>query len=635
MNLRRHIVLLAAVPLTALSVAVSFALRFDLTLPESQWPNLYIGMAIFVAAKLPVYYLFERQRRLWSYVGLRDLLGVLAVAVSGSALAIFVTWMLVGPSFPRSIYFIDGMVSFILTASLVFSPRLFREVISMRGSTNGHQLKAVLIYGAGNAGLILAKEIRANPRLAMKAVGFLDDDVAKAGASLAGLRVVGNGYSAAQIVRHFSRRSAPIAEIIIAMPAANKRQMREVIASCRATNLPFKTVPSLSELLEGKLLSGQIREVSVNDLLGRDPVNVSEEEIGKHVTDKVIMVTGGCGSIGSELCRQISRFAPKRLVIFDQAESEMFMLALDLRSRFPSLDLATEIGDIVNYQRVDEVMSHYGIEVLFHAAAYKHVPLMEAHILEAARNNVIGTYNIVTAAHKHNIERLLMISSDKAVNPTSIMGVTKRIGELIVASMQSDRTNGTGTYLSVRFGNVLASNGSVVQIFKRQIAAGGPVTITHPEMRRYFMSIPEAVQLVLQAYAMGKGGEVFVLDMGQPVRISDLAQNMIRLAGLVPDEDIAIEYTGLRPGEKLFEEINTMSEDMLPTYHEKIKIFHSSHTGPKSFPAWIADLDSLSRGGNPDLVKAHLLDLVPEYLGARPEVNVSNAEPRTVESVCA
>jgi FlaA1/EpsC-like NDP-sugar epimerase len=526
------------------------------------------------------------------------------------------------------------MACFILTSALVFSRRLVRELIVSR-APKADDTKAVLIYGAGDAGLTLAKEIRVNHKTGMRVVGFLDDDVTKTGACLAGLRVIATGHCAAQIVRHYSRRSSPISEIIVAMPSADQRAMREVIANCRAAQIPFKTVPSLSELLEGKLLTRQIREVSVNDLLGRDPVRVSEEAIGQHVTGKVVMVTGGCGSIGSELCRQLARFSPGRLVIFDQAESEMFMLAMELRDRFPSLDLVTEIGDIVSYSRLNDAMARNAVQAVFHAAAYKHVPLMESHILEAARNNVNGTYNVVSAACENRVERFLMISSDKAVNPTSIMGVTKRIGEIIVSAIPRAARTDCGTFLSVRFGNVLASNGSVVQIFTRQIAAGGPITVTHPEICRYFMSIPEAVQLVLQAFAMGNGGEIFVLDMGQPVRITELAQNMIRLAGFTPGKDISIEYTGLRAGEKLFEEINTDSENLQPTYHEKIQIFRSPVPAPHHIAAWITQLQRLLHAGDRDRVKAHLLELVPEYLGEKPKPQIAQIEDRQLEDACA
>ncbi len=634
MNLRKQLMPVIAIPIVALSILTSFALRFDFALPSSELPHLYDGMAIFIAVKFPVYCLFERRRRLWSYVGLQDLVGILAADITASAAACAATWFAIGPAFPKSVYLIDMMICFILTAGLVFSRRLCHE-LRFRRAPRADSTKAVLIYGAGAAGLTLAKEIHSNRKVCTRVVGFLDDDPTKTGASLAGIRILATGRSAAQIVRHYSLRSSPISEIIVAMPSANQRDMREVIANCRSAGVPFKTVPSLAELLEGKVLTGQIREVSVNDLLGREAVRVSEEAIGEHVTGKVVMVTGGCGSIGSELCRQLARFSPRCLVIFDQAESEMFMLAMELRDRFPSLELVTEIGDIVSYPRLNETMARNGVEALFHAAAYKHVPLMEAHIIEAAKNNVIGTYNVVSAAYENHVDRFLMISSDKAVNPTSIMGVTKRIGEILVSAMPLAGGPALGRFLSVRFGNVLASNGSVVQIFKRQIAAGGPVTVTHPEMRRYFMSIPEAVQLVLQAFAMGNGGEVFVLDMGQPVRISELAQNMIRLAGFIPGEDIDIQYTGLRPGEKLFEEINTDSEDMLPTYHEKIKIFRSPLAAPDDLAAWIAGLQTLMRTGNADRVKSHLLELVPEYLGAKPSGKVARIYDRQVEDVCA
>jgi len=634
-NVRRHLMLVAAAPVVALSVAMSFGLRFDFSVPESQLNNFYDGVFIFLSVKLPLYYAFERRRRLWSYVGLRDLVGLLISSITGSVFAYAATRLLVGPSFPRSVYIMDFLVCFFATAVLVFSRRLVRELMVAPAPSPTDQKKMILIYGAGDAGLTVAKEIRANPKVGGKVVGFLDDDSMKIGATLAGIRVLASGHSAAQVVRQYSRRSSPISEIIVAMPSANKHEMREVIANCRTTGIPFKTVPSLGELLEGKLLTRQIREVSVNDLLGRAPVQVSEEAIGQHITGKVIMVTGGCGSIGSELCRQVARFSPRRMVIFDQAESEMFMLAMELRERFPELDLIPEIGDIVSFSRLNEAMSRNHVDAVFHAAAYKHVPLMESHILEAARNNVIGTHNVVSAACRNRVQRLLMISSDKAVNPTSIMGVTKRVGEIIVSTACGrGRPNGRA-FVSVRFGNVLASNGSVVQIFRRQIAAGGPVTVTDPDMRRYFMSIPEAVQLVLQAFAMGSGGEIFVLDMGEPIRIMELAQNMIRLAGLTPGSDIKIEYTGLRPGEKLFEEINTCSEDMLPTYHEKIKIFSSRYPVPEDMAVWVDELRAIVKAGNAEEAKLHLLSLVPEYLGSTPALPIRHTKNQQLQNVCA
>ncbi len=615
MIIRKHLLSICSIAFAALSLVASFALRFDFALPPSESHNLYAGLWIFVTSKGLVFSISEPHRRLWSFLGILDLLRVAVACVLASALGCAATWLLIGPTFPRSVYVIDAMVFFMLMTGLLSSRRVYQEFTASRVPWSRRQ-KTVLIYGAGAAGLTLVKEMRSNQKLNIRAVGFLDDDPRKAGASLAGVPVLGTGRDAASIILRQNRRTSPISEIIIAMPSATGGNMRQVIANCRATDVPFRTVPSFAELLEGKVLARQIREVSVNDLLGRDPVRVAEDAIGEHITGKSVMVTGGCGSIGSELCRQLARFNPRRLVIFDQAESEMFMLALELRERFPLLDLVTEIGDICRYHRVHNAMSRNAVEAVFHAAAYKHVPLMEAHIVEAAENNVLGTYNVARAAHANEVGRFLMISSDKAVNPTSIMGVTKRICEVIVSAMPLIGGPHYGTFVSVRFGNVLASNGSVVTIFKRQIAAGGPVTITHPEMRRYFMSIPEAVQLVLQAYSMGKGGEIFVLDMGEPVQITDLARNMIRLAGFTPGEDIKIEHTGLRPGEKLFEELKMDAEDMLPTYHEKIKIFRSAEPARYEIAAWLEQLRMLVRAGDADEVKSHLLQLVPEYVGA-------------------
>jgi FlaA1/EpsC-like NDP-sugar epimerase len=624
MRFRKYLFVIPSISISTLSLLGSFALRFDFYLPASQVQNLYSGLAIFGATKTIVFYVVGRRRSLWNLVGVSDLLHIFIAGITGSTVAFATTLFVIGQSFPRSVYVIDAMISLMLATGLVFSRRFYCEMMLLRVPRSGPQ-KTVLIYGAGAAGLTVAKEFRANARLDTRVVGFLDDDETKTGAELAGIPILGTGRGAARIVMHYSRRGSPILEIIIAIPSATGRDMRAVIANCRSAGIPFKTVPSFAELLDGKILSRQIREVSVNDLLGRDPVRVAEDAIAKDIAGKSVMVTGGCGSIGSELCRQLARFNPRRLVIFDQAESEMFMIAMELRDRFPSLDLATEIGDIVHFQRLNDAVARHSVEAIFHAAAYKHVPLMETHIIEAAENNVMGTYNVVLAAHENKVPRLLMISSDKAVNPTSIMGVTKRIGEIIVSAMPPKNIPGQGAFVSVRFGNVLASNGSVVQIFKRQIASGGPVTVTHPEMRRYFMSIPEAVQLVLQAFSMGKGGEVFVLDMGQPVRIEELARNMIRLAGFTPDEDILIKHTGLRAGEKLFEEINTDSEDMMPTYHDKIKIFRASSPTSLSLVSWLDQLEILVSAGNTDEVKSHLLKLVPEYLGARPVSMVGRA----------
>jgi FlaA1/EpsC-like NDP-sugar epimerase len=611
-NFPKFLRLLPLIAVAGASLTAAFLLRFEFAVSGLERRLLQTGLLVFVPAKAAAFYLFRLHQISWRLAGVFDLMRIACANLCASAAAAAMASFYIGPSFPRSIYIIDGALCFLATAAFPFSIRLYRELPLRSGRASGGQ-KSVLIYGAGAAGLTLVKEIRANPGLGMKIAGFLDDDLKKRNGAVAGIPIVGTGRDAARLVAQSKRRCRPIAEIIVAMPSATGREMRSAIANCRSAGVPFKTVPSLGELLNGKFLSRQLRDVSVNDLLGRAPIRIEESRVRQTVEGRVVLVTGGCGSIGSELCRQLARFDPAKLVIFDQAESEMFMLALELRSRYRNLNLVTEIGDVRRAVRVREVLAEHPADILFHAAAYKHVPLMEENALEAVENNVLGTYHLAVAAHRQGVRKFVMISTDKAVNPTSVMGATKRAAELIVSAMPLDGRSGATTFVSVRFGNVLASAGSVVQVFQRQIAAGGPVTVTHPEMRRYFMSIPEAVQLVLQASTMGKGSEVFVLDMGEPVSILELARNMIRLAGLNPEEDIDIRFTGPRPGEKLFEELKLQGEDILPTYHEKIKIFRSHGPGTQYLAHWLDMLRVLVGERDSEGVRAHLNALVPEY----------------------
>lgn len=604
----------------------AFLLRFEFAVPASVQQLFGVGLLLFVAVKLPAFWAGRLQIGDWRTASLFDIHRIALTNLIASGLATVLTAIVVGPEFPRSIYILDAILCFITTAGMVFSVRLYREVL-LPQTRNNSEGKRILIYGAGVGGFMLGREILSNPRLKTTVVGFLDDDPAKQNCSLLGTLVLGTGADAQRTVARFERYRNPISEIIIAMPSASGRQMESVIAHCREAGVPFKTLPSMAELLDGKM-TRQIREVSANDLLGRQPVHIDEFKITAAIAGESVLVTGGCGTIGSELCRQLSNFGPEKLVIFDQAESEMFMLAMELRDRHPQLNLITEIGDIYRASRVNQVMAQHGITVVFHAAAYKHVPLMEDHITEAVENNVVGTYNVARAAHRNRVKNFVLISSDKAVNPTSIMGLTKRIAELIVSAMPLDGTQRSGAFLSVRFGNVLGSSGSVIPIFKRQIAAGGPVTITHPDMQRYFMSISEAVQLVLQASTMGEGSEVFVLDMGEPVPILTLARNMIHLAGLVPGQDIDIAFTGLRPGEKLFEEVRLDGEDILPTYHEKIRRFRGRGPGPEALMVWMDNLRVALATGNVQALKLHLARLVPEYQGQLPGRETVLAEDR-------
>lgn len=609
----------------AASYLGAFLLRFDFWIPESQAHLFRIGLVIFLAVKAAMFLGFRLHSYRWRFTGLFDLYRILMANVAASVAAFMATRMAVGEEFPRSVYVLDGVLCFLAVAGLQLSVRYYWEIMRPHIS-HPHASKTVLIYGAGVAGATLAKEVRCSSRLDWSVAGFLDDDPSKLGMTLSGFQVIGNGRDAARLAARFEHHGHPLSEILIAMPSATGRQMREAISNCRAAHVPFKTLPGLSELLSGKI-SRQIREVSPNDLLGRDPVQIDQSRIGQALTGKSVMVTGGCGSIGSELCRQVARFSPSKLVIFDQAESEMFMLAMELRSRNPGLNLVTEIGDIVCADRISQTMARHGTQVVFHAAAYKHVPLMEENVWEAARNNVIGTYNVAQSACRQGVESFVLISTDKAVNPTSIMGLTKRIAELIVSAMPLDGSQPKGPFVAVRFGNVLGSSGSVVPIFRRQIAAGGPITITHPEMRRFFMSISEAVQLVLQAGAMAEESEVFVLDMGEQVPIMDLARNMIRLVGLVPDQDIEIRVTGLRPGEKLFEELQFSGEDVLPTGHAKVKRLRSSGARVEHLDEWLDTLETLLRVHDSDGIRLHLASLVPEYRGALPVRRLPRSAP--------
>lgn len=597
--------------LAAVSVALAFLLRFEYTIPAAESSNLWKGMCVAAVARVLVFRIAGVDRGGWRYSSLPDVYKLLLANAAGSALWAALAVTLIGRGFPRSIYGMDFVLCFVATAGSRFLVRSYYESHNMLRRKRDR--KRVLIYGAGAAGYTLLKEIRANASLGYQVVGFLDDDRDKRGQNLLGIPVLGSGRSVPVIVERFRRRGSKIDEIVIAMPSASGRSMNEALSNCRAAGVLCKTIPGVGELLSGKVLTSQIRDVSLEDLLGRDPIRLDETLIRTSLEGRCVMVTGGGGSIGSELCRQVAAFQPSRLVIFERAESDLYRIHLELSGKFPDLDIVQQIGDIRELTSIEQTIERYGVQSIFHAAAYKHVPMMEMHLLEAVKNNILGTHNIVEAAYRYGVSDFLMISSDKAVNPTNVMGLTKRVAELIVSSMPTPSEGAATKCVSVRFGNVLGSNGSVVPLFRQQIAAGGPVTVTHPDMRRYFMTIREAVQLVLQASTMGKGSEIFVLDMGEPVSIVSLARNMIRLSGHEPDVEIEIRFTGLRPGEKLFEELALEGESHLPTYHHKIKIFCGSRKEAAPMESWLSELDRLVNEGAEAAVVAHLKSLVPEY----------------------
>lgn len=542
------------------SAVVAFLLRFEFSIPNRMLLYLPLCIPIWVLVKGTVFHLLSLDRGGWRYVSVPDIVRLAIGNITGSGISLPLIMYLSGGTFPRSIYILDLLLCSVATAGV----RLVARLLLNPTSRPPAETTRIVIYGAGTAGVTLLSEIRANPQLGYDVRGFIDDDTQKEGQIIQGIPVIGTGADLTRIAPRYA-----LQEVLIAIRSASGSCITSVLRSCHEAGLYCRTIPSLAEVIENSALTQQIRDVAVEDLLGRSPVLLDELAIRQTLQDEVVMVTGAAGSIGSELCRQIARFSPRAIVGYETAETPLFEIDRELRKTFPTLDFCPEIGSIQNKCRLDEVLRRHRPAVIYHAAAYKHVPLMESHLFEAVENNVLGTENVALAAAEHGVRDFVLISSDKAVRPTNVMGATKRVAELLVNALQ----NGSTKYASVRFGNVLGSNGSVVPIFKKQIAAGGPITITHPEMKRYFMTIPEAAQLVLQASTMSKGGEIFVLDMGKQVRIVDLAINLILLSGLRPQDDIVLQFTGLRPGEKLCEELCCADESTLPTFHEKILIY--------------------------------------------------------------
>lgn len=558
-----------------LAWAVAFLIRFDGTIPVAYFLQYARVAPVSLLLTITVFYYFGLYNRLWQYASVPELMAIVqsvTLAAIGSAILIFHR---PGSGFPRSIVVLAWMLTIVMVGVTRFLFRIERE-FSAIGQGNGRRgyngnltgAKRTLIIGAGDAGAMIARELQKHPELLSTPVGFLDDAPAKQGYRIHDLPVLGTRKDLAAVVERYY-----VGEVIIAMPTAPRTAVRVIVDQCRDLGVRLKTLPGIYELLDGKVSIKHIRDVQIDDLLGRAQVRVDLDEIAAFLQGQTVLVTGAGGSIGSELCRQIARFGPSKLLVLGHGENSIYEIDLELRRNSPKLDVVPIIADIQDVPRIDEVFARYQPSVVFHAAAHKHVPLMELNPEEAIKNNVFGTRNVASAANRHGASRFVLVSTDKAVNPTSVMGASKRAAELMVQALgRRSRTK----FVVVRFGNVLGSRGSVVPLFKRQIAEGGPVSVTHPDMMRYFMTIPEAVQLVIQAAAMGQGGEVFVLDMGEPIKIVDMARDLIRLSGLEPDRDIKIDYTGIRPGEKLFEEMLTAEEGTVATEHEKILIARTS-----------------------------------------------------------
>jgi FlaA1/EpsC-like NDP-sugar epimerase len=564
-NFRNCFVLIGDIALIIISVLGSFALRLDANELPFYFPAVLVMCAVALLIKIPVYFYFGLYRRLWIYASTSELRLITVAVTTASVLTsgvmsliLYFEWL---PGFARSALGIDWLLSLVLIGGSRFALRILSEQSNVRSDAK-REAKRVLIIGAGDAGALVVRELQKPSQLNLVPVGFLDDDPAKQNHQIYGVSVIGKVNNLSAILE-----TQQVDEVIIAIPSAPGNIIRLVNDACRQKGIASRTMPGIYELIGGKVSVNRLREVDITDLLRREPVRVNDEKVGLALEGRRVLVTGAGGSIGSELSRQIARRSPAELILLGHGENSIFEILLELQSNYPVLKLIPVIADIRNAQRLDSVFKTHQPQIVFHAAAHKHVSLMEANPAEAVTNNVIGTRNLVQAALDYHIERFVLISTDKAVRPTSIYGATKRLAEMIVldAARQHQRA-----FTVVRFGNVLGSRGSIIPIFKNQIANGGPVTITHPDMVRFFMTIPEAVYLVLQASSMQNGGEVFVLNMGQPVRILDLAEDLIKLSGLEPHKDIEITYTGIKPGEKLAEELWDEGTPLMQTSHPDI-----------------------------------------------------------------
>jgi FlaA1/EpsC-like NDP-sugar epimerase len=610
LNIRNRYVLIGDLLLIIIAVLGGYVLRLELGaafifyFPSALW---MMGTALLI--KPMVYYLFGLYRRLWIYASIQEM-KVIALAVTTASIvvsltmvAMFVQGFFVG--FPRSVLIIDWLLSLAFVGGLRFSLRLIAENRRMANVTSETGLdKRILIVGAGDAGALVAKELQKNPQLKKIPVGFLDDNPAKQNNEIHGIPIVG---TTANIVKSIEQYD--IDEVIIAIPSAPGSVIRQVTNACRNKSVKFSTMPGLYELLGGKVSINRLREVEITDLLRREPSNPDTKMVGGSLRGKTVLVTGAGGSIGQELCKQIARWGPKSLILLGHGENSIFTTMLEMQEIFPDLTIHPVIADIRNYLRISSIFREYHPDVVFHTAAHKHVPLMEMNPEDAVTNNIVGTRCLVDAAMKYDVEKFILISTDKAIRPINIMGATKRIAEMIVLNAANQRD---GVFSVVRFGNVLGSRGSVVPRFKHQIASGGPITITHPDMKRYFMTIPEAVNLVLQAAAMGKGGELFMLNMGEQVRIQDLAEDLIRLSGLEPGRDIEIVTTGIRRGEKLSEDLWDEGCKTIPTLNPDIfQIELENQLKDSALADSIDELARLAEEGDANTIIKLLDELIP------------------------
>jgi FlaA1/EpsC-like NDP-sugar epimerase len=558
---------------------------------------------------------------MWRYTSIADLFNIMKASMFSTLLIIafiLLRYRFIG--FPRSVFLIDLCFTILFISGFRVGLRLFFEYTSNdKISQSTHQsvwdlfkrkdiaTKDLLIIGAGDGGEKMYREIRDNARLGYNVVGFLDDNALKVGKKIHGIPVISTINDMQTTVERVDAD-----EVLIAIPSASAQQMRRIVDYCNACDVVYKTIPGYGELIGGQVTIQSIREVNYRDLIGREVIKLDEEKIDAYLKGQRILVTGAGGSIGSELCRQICRFRPQAIILFERAESPLYEIELELKQRYPDIDIVPVLADAQVRNQLLKAFEDHRPNIVFHAAAYKHVPMLERQPWKAIDNNIIGTRNLVDISIQHRIERFVFVSTDKAVRPTNVMGATKRVSEMLVQAQNACNTAST-QFMIVRFGNVVGSVGSVVPRFQKQIELGGPVTVTHPEITRYFMTIPESCQLILQAGAMGQGGEIFLLDMGTPIKIADMARDLIRLSGFEPDNDIAIEFKGLRPGEKLYEELITEGEGIIPTPHDKILMLKGMECNLDILNSDIKELENIARSQDSRRIILKLHEVVPEY----------------------
>lgn len=580
-------------------------IRFELNyrdIPEVYLNSAWDFMVVNVIMTLAVFYAFKLYHSLWAFAGTAEVQNILAACIL-SAILDFVGMKLMRYPIPRSYYFVYALMLTGMTTGTRFSYRIIRGM--RHKAQNRKNGTRVMIIGAGDAGNTVIKEITNSSYSTMTIKCIIDDDEHKWGRFIQGIKIVGGRDRIVEYAALYG-----IDEIFIAIPSANRATMKALVEICKETSCKLRTLPGIYQLVNGEVNVSKLRNVDVEDLLGRDPIKVDLDSILNYVKGQTIMVTGGGGSIGSELCRQIAGHRPARLIIVDIYENNAYEIQQELKHKYPKLDLVVLIASVRNTNRINHIMEEYRPDIIYHAAAHKHVPLMEVSPNEAIKNNVFGTWKTAQAAVQNGVKKFVLISTDKAVNPTNIMGASKRICEMII---QTYNRHYPTEFVAVRFGNVLGSNGSVIPLFRKQIAAGGPVTVTHPDIIRYFMTIPEAVSLVLQAGVYAKGGEIFVLDMGEPVRILDLAKNLIRLSGYKVDEDIKIEFTGLRPGEKLYEELLIASRDIEKTENDQIFVERQPAVTAEELKEKLAVLAAALEKNDPSVIRGALHQVVPTF----------------------